>query len=374
MSDLWSTDEQLVGRWDPAARLFIVTGWTYGPAGPARVDVAPGLTFGVDFANPTVTCEISMEAPLSGDHTALDPKTEAAALALLGPRTLDRVLRLADPDRRRHTARIASSQLRDPKGGLRTEALGRFALLAETATNRDVDPLTAALAGLEAAAVASIADPSLSVLRTAAATLVSGATDLLRYAVERDNVEVNDLRFEQEVSTLVRRALRAVDNDVAARRLQRFIRDLERGAFRARPPVAALASFPFPKTDAAQPPRPPVGRDLMLDAPAGATATRTGDTEIAVIAPNHGDGLWARVFRRDDRLLLALAPLHGRGRASRALLVIPHGFQAAELLVDITDEPDAARPSDTLVALRSAIATGRHACRLERIGDEAAAQ
>ena len=55
-------------------------------------------------------------------------------------------------------------------------------------------------------------------------------------------------------------------------------------------------------------------------------------------------------------------------RGSRTLLVIPTGFAPDDVLVDITDDPGAARPSDRLVLVRVAVTAAREACRLERLG------
>ena len=85
MTDARFFDEPLVGRWDPDARLYIATGWTYGPAGPASALLAPGVQLAVDFANPQTVNTLTIEAALIGDPRALDPVTLAVVEALLGP-------------------------------------------------------------------------------------------------------------------------------------------------------------------------------------------------------------------------------------------------------------------------------------------------
>lgn len=96
MSDLWSADEQLVGRWDLETGRYVVTGWTYGPAGPARAALTPRLTLSLDYANPHLTNEVLIDAPEG--PLDMDPRTEASARAVLGSAAYERLLRLAGSD------------------------------------------------------------------------------------------------------------------------------------------------------------------------------------------------------------------------------------------------------------------------------------
>lgn len=374
MTDAWGASEQLVGRWDPDARLYIATGWTYGPAGPATVEVSPTVTLTVDYANPHVTSEITIEAPIDGDPRLLDADTERVARSLLGPSTLYRLLDLAQPGGARQPSRISDEfGFGDPKQGLRQDALGQFTLLVETATDPDAPRLKAALAGIEAAGVAPIADPSLHVLMEAARGVAqTGADTLLTLAADR-SLELEDFRLEQELSAAIRRAARILDDEVLVRRLGRLLRDLDEGVFRSRPPVAAMATPSMAPPPRARRRAEPTGPPVEIEGPPSASARQVAPTEIEVHAADGRDDQWARVFRRSDRLLLALAPLRSRRGASEALLVIPTGFAPADLLVDITDDPAAARPSADLAVVRAAVAAGREACRLERTRDDQAA-
>ena len=388
MSDGRLALEPLVGRWDEAARLFVVTGWTYGPAGPARVTIAPGLTFAVDFANPTVTSEITIEAPLSGDPWALDPVVARAAASLLGSRALDRLLELGRGGGPGHAVRIADDVWRPPADVARQAGMARFVVLAELATDPDVADVPAAVAGLEAAATAPTADPDLRVLRAPAAALASDAAEILLGAAGRGSFDLADGRAADELASVVQGALAVVDDALLVRRLHQFRDDLRHRSSWSQPPAAAslaapgaptaqaAASAPAGRTPtrrsravraAARPLRP---ERLAVDGPPGSVAELTAPTEIQVSSPEHLENGWARVFRRHDRLLLALAPLRPRRGRQAALLVVPTGLRTADLVVDITDEPEAPRPSDPLIQLRAAVRAGRDACRYERAGDE----
>lgn len=371
MTDTWGASEQLVGRWDPDARLYIAAGWTYGPAGPATVDISPTVRLAVDYANPHVTSEITIEAPIDGDPQQLDEDTERVARSILGPSVLNRLLELGRPGRPAPALRISDEfGYGDPKQRLGQHALGRFAVLVEAAADPDMAPLKAALAGLEAAAVASIADPGMQVLTPSARDVARAGAEMLLTLADSDSLELEDYRIEQELSAAIRRIPRVLDDEVLVRRLHRLSRHLEEGKFRSRAPVAAMA---MPSMDApdrtrrrAEPTAPPV----QIEGSASASARQVEPTEIEV----HGEGAhedqWARVFRRSDRLLLALAPMRPRRGGAEALLVIPTGFSAEDLVVDINDDPAAARPSEELVLVRGAVAAGREACRSERMRND----
>jgi hypothetical protein len=117
-----------------------------------------------------------------------------------------------------------------------------------------------------------------------------------------------------------------------------------------------------------------IGPAVAVDGPPGARAHKLG-TEIRVRLPEAtGDHVWARVFRRQDNLMLALAPFSGSRRARSAQLVIPPGLRPADLIVDVTDQPEAVRPGPRRAAYQSGVALGRQACAQERLGNEDEAQ
>ena len=82
-----------------------------------------------------------------------------------------------------------------------------------------------------------------------------------------------------------------------------------------------------------------------------------------------GRGSGRRAFRNDaSRTLLALTPLRpieplGTGLAR---MLVPPGLGSTDLIVDLTDEPEAPRPSNALKLVRRSLAVGRLACRHER--------
>jgi hypothetical protein len=245
-------------------------------------------------------------------------------------------------------------------------------LLVETATDPDTPRLKAALAGIEAASVASMADPGMSVLTPSARDVARAGAEMLLILAAADALALEDVRLEQELSAAIRQAALILDDEILVQRLHRLSRDLDQGGFRSRPPVAAMVAAAASAPSHTRRRAEPTGGTVETEGPANASARQVAPSEIEVQG-GAGDDQWARVFRRSDRLLLALAPLRSTGDGSEALLVIPTGFSPEDLLVDITDDPAAARPSDELVLLRAAVAAGREACRLERIGDNAAA-
>jgi hypothetical protein len=268
-------------------------------------------------------------------------------------------------------------------------------LLAETAADPDLSPLAAATAALEAAAgVAAVADPAGSLLVGSARELATPAAwDLVALAAA-GQLAFHDPRVEHEMAAILRRVVGVLDDEVLARRLSRLAGELGDGPVRHRPATAAMAPAAWkPAAWGPAPAAPAAGAAgaagaadrarraattrITVDAPAGTVATLVTATEVEVRADEaSGEGVWARVFRRRDRLLLALAPLRaspsGR-RGPRALLVVPTGLTPDDLLVDLTDDPAATRPSADLVSLRQAVALGRAACRLERSGDHGGA-
>jgi hypothetical protein len=353
-----------------------------------------GVRLSVDYANPQLATDLTVEAPLDGDPADLPEPTRRVASALLGPEPLQRLVSLARPDAPRHPERISGGGDYGPAtAGVPRAALGRFVLLAETAADPDLSPLATATAALEAAAVAAaVADPAGSVLLGPARELATPATwDLVALAAA-GQLAFHDPQVEQEMAAILRRVVGVLDDEVLARRLSRLAGDLGDGPVRNRPATAAMAPAAWKPAAGGPAPAAPAGpagagvadrsrraatTRITVDAPAGTVATLVTATEVEVRADEASrEGVWARVFRRRDRLLLALAPLRAStsgGRGARALLVVPTGLTPDDLLVDLTDDPAATRPSADLVSLRQAVALGRAACRLERSGDHGGA-
>lgn len=384
MVDAWHDRGQLVGRWDDGARLFVATGWTYGPAGPASVDLAPGLRFAVDFADPDVTTEITIEAPLDGDPARLDPRAERAARMLLGPPTLRTLLALARPGASDHAVTIVEASRREElTAGMQRRALGRFTVLAEMTTEARVSRLGVAIAGLEAASVAPTVDPGMGVMLTPARALARDGAETLLALVDAGELDASTLHPSSDPARVLRAAMPVLGDEVLARRL----RGLADGA--RDQPARALTRFTrvAPRKDAAHetaeaamaaPSAAPDRLDhvVEVDDPAepGTSAFLVG-TEVRVRGPRPArrEERWARVFRRRGRLLLALAPLRANDVGVDAVLVVPPGLDARELLIDVTHAPETPRASEALGAVRAAVAAGRDACRLERLGDTGAA-
>ncbi|PLS74950.1 MAG: hypothetical protein CYG61_09950 [Actinobacteria bacterium] len=375
MSDLGPSGEGLVGRWDPDSRLFRATGMNYGPAGPATVEIGEGVRVSVDYANPHMTSEVVIEARLEGDPTQLASQVAQAGASLLGSEALARLLALGRSDPPHGPRRISGDEApyrREPP--LRRRSLGRLALLLELATEPDVTALQAAVAGLEGAAVAAIADPDMVVLAPLTRSLASRSAAALLGLNDAGMLAFEARRAALELAAVIHKALPFVDSELVRRRLRSLEDDLRaRRLFDGDPPVAAVAAAPAVARAAREEARRRVAPGVPTDAAPDVAAVLRAATEIDVRVSDGQSGRWARVFRRRDLLLLATAPVERMGPAWRELLVVPAGHRPEELFVDVTDRPETARPSPTLASVRSAVATGREACRLERLGDTDAA-
>jgi len=420
------SDDQLVGEWDADARLHTVTGWVAGPAGSAGVDL-PGAELDIDVAEPTRTCQLLVEAPPAGDPAALPEPTRAALLRLLGAARTAALLELAAAGAG-HSARLpgpAAASPSDPfeepaaasaphlraaayssgrrfgPGGV-APRLARLGLARLGATDDDASEAARVTAQLEAAVAAVDLPADLGLARAVAADAREGGEAILSLAAVGE-LDPSDARTAAELAALLRRVARLPGTGRRqAGALNQLAADLDpatsdrgdlgeaAGDFdMAVSPIvsaplatpsersgllrltAAPSGLPAPEFDAASAERVlPAGTDAVVD--------RRSDNEIAVTLPGQAgltDGLWARVLRRADGLLLALAPFRA-GDAhpadARATLLIP-AEPSAGLVVDVTVDPAAPAPAGAARRVERALAAGRRAARAQRLGDSAAA-
>jgi hypothetical protein len=432
MPDPFLGDEQLVGEWDAETRLLIVTGWVAGPAGSAGVEL-PGAELDIDVAAPARTCQLLVPAASTGNPAIVPEATRAVLHRLLGDPRAVALLNLTRGHSGRpvvlppaHGPGVASGRP-GPAGdhappGNRPEprrdqfgrgvALGLARLgLAQLATTDDhIAPAARATARLEAAVAAADLPADLGLAPAVAAEARAG-TEALLGLVAAGALGWLDPISAFRLAGLVRRVANLPGTDPAtAEALGRLAAGLDldpsadaptpapspapaAGAGPAREGIGLMATagsaasagaalrrvvddevprkLPAPELDAASAHR-------VLPHGARPTIARPSTHEIEVSLPRLADavnGVWARVLRRADGLLLALAPFRaaGPGRAdARARLLVPD--EASDgLLVDLTVDPGSPAPSADLLGFGAALAAGRRAARAQRLGQRGTA-
>lgn len=388
MVDVPPAAGSLTVTWDAEAETLVLVGTSVGPAGAARFDPLPGMTIEVDFAQPQVLSEVILEVPPVG----LAPGGPLLRLvgALLGPAAAASLL---SPPLARGAQRLG----RRPMAGV-----GRMAVLHEllhegvpTAIAHGVGLLEAATL---AAGVAGFEALASGRAREGAAVLGGIASAPLG---------IGDPSLAREVADTCRRAAALVGADDGATVLQRLAQRLDPPERRLPQPVPA-ARVRFGSTSV--PPGPtrrpgaaaltPSGPGEVAEVPVGRSprgsgwsAELIGGSELEVRHPEAGlpalpgfpapsppvgadvagPPLWARAFRRQGLVLLALSPVRRAAGGWSARLLIPPGLGPEQLLVDVTAEPQAPRSSVVLGAIRRALAAGRAACAAERRGDRSRA-
>lgn len=249
--------QPLVATWDTGTGLYRVTGGTPGPAGAASVELVPGLRFTVDFAEPAIVCELLVDAPAGDDAPpGPDPLGELAA-GMLGQFTWFRLLDLArDPEA--PELRLDEGLRPDAKRGLRLDVLARLALLVELAGDATTPDLAAALAGIEAAALAT-AHPG-QYLHPLARELVEDAGPTLLEGWHRRRL-VRDRRVARGTAAALRRALTALpERHPLAPALARLAADAGERPDAGAADAAVAGAAPLLEGDALAPAPPPAPR------------------------------------------------------------------------------------------------------------------
>ena len=351
-------DEQLLAERD-ASGAYTLTSWAPGPAGIAVADLPGDVEVAVDFASPTVVTSVSV--------AGLSARSQDVVDALFGQGTTDEMVRATErvpgravllPGASRDRTRLTSDPRRGGPGSAAVRATGGFALLSELLADPDAAPFERLVALLESIellrGVPAIADPFL--LRR----LAEGA------AAEIPLSPVPDGYVAGEVARLAHRAASVAAPEAAAD-LTRYAELCESASPQR---VAAMAAAPAPaaaahRLETALPrPRPRsearryVKDDIRVSYPHPHVVRL--DAEGASLV---GDRWWARAFRRDDGLVLGMAPVLGSTPAAE--MIVPPQLGDAALVVDFTTEPLEPPRSGTTAIIQEAIATGRAAA----IGD-----
>jgi hypothetical protein len=379
--------QALVGEWAADARLWLVRGWTAGPAGTAPVHLGSGIEVDLDVADPGTLVGLSVPAPGGDDPTALSQRQHAILNRLVGPARVTRLLAIGrgGPATRKLDDDTGRMRSREPALDL-DPVLGQLALAQLIAEDRTSSLGVRGVAMLEAGAAGRALGRGLGLWNRSAGSTAAGAGLLLTAA------RGDDLRIPSDVaaavSALLRRASRSRALDPStARDLVALARSIDAGRHTgprqyhaADVPVAAAAAAPMAMDRMA--PLEAVGEPVAIDrralpadlAPAALRAQRREPSEIEVRATGwagRADGWWARAFAADGSIV-AMAPFGARRRDAIARLLVPP-TDSLGVTVDVSDTPSRARPSVDLRATEHAIRIGRVAARATRLGDTARA-
>jgi hypothetical protein len=366
VAELWLPLEGRVARWDPVGDQLQVTGWRAGPAGVSAMELDAGLLVAVDHASPSTLSELSVDVE---DGRVPDRLVDLIA-ALVGDQAMETLRRMPGgterPVQLRTNAnrRLTSFRRQDPA------LFGRFALGADLGDDAGRSTLARGLSLAEGALA------GLDLHRAAAIRLARRAVEALDDA---------DLWLEEHHQTSVRKllgtlGLRLDPDPVGAEILAlaaRFSGRLATTAFGASSAAAAPAAAAAPmaaRTTSSE--RVDLrGRPLAVDGDHRAWAWLDEGGNVRITAGASARNTWARVFRRDDRVLLGLSPVRQEGRDAgqlQAVVVIPPTPPDA-LVVDLVADPSQLRPAPAQALVRDAVRSGRHAARLTRLGDQAGA-
>ncbi|HVM08345.1 MAG TPA: hypothetical protein VM345_07785 [Acidimicrobiales bacterium] len=349
MADLLLVPEQRRAVWVPDAEQIVVIGWRPGPAGVSSIDLTPTLRLSVDHESPATVTDIVVAAP-DGRVAEADARLLAA---LLGDDVTARLMTLRKPWRGRPVTLPGPPRYDELRR--RESPMSRLTLAADLADDHDLE----------------------WDVRVAAA---SEASRLLF-----DHIDL----LGEDLLTRIGRPLRRVSHEPMSPAmldalLNRYRRSDDTNAAGAafdavsRPTVAArAAAAPAAVKRLAAVEREVTADDAIeVDASTGARARAWLDEggNVRMNGPRSLEGDWARVFRRKGALLLGLSPLLADDSRDRtagvdAIVVIPSGYGPEELVVDVTDDPAAPRPSPHLVELRRAVRAGRTAAHHDRLAN-----
>jgi hypothetical protein len=361
-------------------------GGTPGPAGATSL-VLTGVEVALDAADPSAVAWVRV------DGSALHPRSTGRPLVerLLGAGVLAELDAVLDRPRAQ-PVRLGRGRGSDPST-ITDQAMVRLVVASASsrlpgwrADERDLVALesavTASALGLAPwfldwpdvvhTAARSLIDrgvPDDAVLRRHLAQL---ATDTAA-AIAEDVMRARLLRFAAE--------LRAPDDDAASDAdavLSRKRVEFTPAAGAARPAAVAMpAAAPMAESAAVRPlPRPvdttpdSLVHTAAIQAAAPPTIVHTSGDEHEVRLRGWGgrvDGWWLRVFRGSERAPRAVVPVvDGPRDATARFLVAADDLPA--LVIDIVDDPTSPRSSEAIASFRAALATGRRAAQLERLG------
>lgn len=387
MAEPWLPLERRIARWDATGDQLHVTGWTAGPAGLSAIELETGLWVAVDHAAPATLSELTVDLV---DRRVPDRLLDPLA-SLLGEEATEELQALAGAgtDSGSGTARPVPigagrrgwSSADDELGSRRPLPFARVTVAADLGDDAGRSLLARGVALVEASTAALDLRPMLAVRLAEQAVAALADAD-----------PTSDQKRMLSVSAVIDRLAQALRREPVGGPL----RDLAgrfAGTRGGRPDLAALDARMAPGPAAAAPAAAAEIASSAAGAPTRKAAATSGMAEVrgtplevvgdrrawawldgagnVGITAGPGPDAWARVFRRHDRLLLGLSPVRSTYDL-RATVVIPP-TAPADLVVDVVTDPSPPLAAPAHDLLRLAVATGREAARLTRLGDTAAA-
>lgn len=390
----------LVARWEPDERVWVLTDWVFGPAGPAWVPLSSGVSFQADYAEAGVVSEVMIEADTGPPGAGLSPPQAEVVSVLLGPGAGARLEALARAEVPHAAVLDHSEEAKAVQDGL-----GRLALALEAAGAAGGAPRRAVLL-IEAASLASALDPVLGLGALARSCALEGCRALL--GAGAGLVLTGQAGAALERATGLATSLIDDVEPVLAARVRRRVAALPRLAS----PGPGVGGSPRTTTTSGHGPGQ-AGADPRSQGLLGALAglqvvalseddlpeamfapgsqpwvePEMGDTggccglrvSIALAPEAPGPGpptLWARLTSRSDAVLVAMAPLRADATAVSGLLLwapeaVP--MDLSDLVLDVVADPARAIPSAPRALFARALSLGRHAADATRAGDPALA-
>lgn len=378
---------------DAKARLVVVRAAQAGPAGTAGLQLGEDLELDIDVTAPSTLVGVILHLPSDGAPDTVSPVARRRLQPLLGTtrvQALMELVRAAVRDgtqlwrgrlddgfaswRARHggEGRAADSAMRNADARV-AATLSRAALAYQAASEVGALPLLRASGLLEAAV--ELAQPGIPGLGSIARRDARRGAHLLLELVEDARLVVPD-RAAPRLAALLRSVTGLDERGSRGVALAALADAVERGEHtgpsRGDPTHHRSAADAAAVHDAT-----PAGPFVTVDVralPGALAATplvayHTRNAELQVRVPAWAErhhGLWARAFRANDDVLLAVAPLRRQGPDAIARLLVPNAMKRLE--VDVTDRPELPRPSAALSAVQRAIYHGGLAARAERLG------
>ena len=324
-----------------------------GPAGSHAFEIA-GMTVEIDAADPGVLNRVTID-----DFVGMTTERFEVLVQLIGRDRADEVLEMRATGVRRSMLDGPSPRARSPRRSSVDETLATLAVTLATSARPGLLLEESAVLALQALSLATQLGLSSSMPH-----LMGEAVEAARTLVDRG--PTFPTAFDPDglapSAAAMRSAAELMPSDVAARLVALSDTLGRTAAVRSELVTATVATVPanfspdsLPLTvGAMEPSLRPVSND-----------------EFEVRLPGWAeriDDWWLRVYVAGETVPNAVVPLLAEGEDAVALFLVDSSAAAA-LEMDIVDDAFQPKSSPHLAAFKAALAAGRRAARLERLGD-----